>query len=404
MMEAERGGRGGGRGGVIPGHVRPSEIAMAREQKVPWPERIRSQDPKERREALKDAARAGDRAAIAAATSALTDKDTSVRLEAVRALAGIGGDASFETLVPLLDAADGDIRREVARQLRALGEPPLEYLKAELGRADFTTRPRMLRRLLALGAPAALAPTLRALVGPNKDKREEACELLRQVVPAVQTIDLAGDLLPALGDAVGARDARALEQVAILLDHLRDPASAELLASALYHPDGGMRRAAVSALTAQGWMPRTDAERVVFDLDRADDRALSRLGDDAIEPLKVLLENACNDLRGQAARALGVLRRPGADDALTRALSDPVGSVRAAAAHALAECAGPRAAKDLARLLKDPDEATRTNAEHALTRLGEPIRGLLTELAVSSDSAVRSRASRILTALGNGVR
>jgi HEAT repeat protein len=374
---------------------------MAREQKVAWPERIRSQDAKERREALKDAARAGDRAAIAAATNALTDKDTSVRLEAIRALATIGGDASFETLMPLLDSTDADIRREVSKSLRGLGEPPVEFLKAELARADFTTRPRLLRRLLALGSPAALAPHLRGLVGPNKEKREEACELLRQVVPAVQPIDCAAELLPALGDAVAARDPRALEQVALLIDQLRDPSSAELLASALYHPDHGLRRAAVSALSAQGWMPRTDAERVVFDLARADDRALSRLGDDAVEPLKVLLENACNDLRAQAARALGVLRRTGAEDALTRALGDPVGAVRAASAHALAECAGPRAAKDLARLLKDPDESARTNAEHALTRLGEPIRALLTELAVSSDSAVRSRASRILTAIGN---
>ena len=51
---------------------------------------------------------------------------------------------------------------------------------------------------------------------------------------------------------------------------LAEPLWQELLAAGIYHPDAGVRRAAVNALTVQGWIPRTDAERVTFDLARGD--------------------------------------------------------------------------------------------------------------------------------------
>lgn len=373
---------------------------MAREQRVVWTERLRSGEPRERREALRDAAKAGDRAAVNAAISSLADRDRTVRLEAARTLAHIGGDPAMDALLPLLEDQDRDRRAELARIVRTMGDAPIDRLKSELGRSDSTSRPRILRRMLALGFHAVLSPHLRALAGPNKEKRDEAIDLVKQVLPSLQPIEIAGDLLGAVADAVGARDPRALELVALVVGELRDPLAAELLAAGLYHPDAGVRRAAVNALSIQGWMPRTDAERVTFDLARSDDRSLARLGNDAVEPLRILVENGCSDLRAAAARALGLLRRTGAEDALGRVLFDPVGAVRAAAVNALTECTGARCARDLSRLLKDPDESVRHAVEHALGRMGEPVRPLLTELAVSPDSAVRSRASRILATLG----
>lgn len=364
-----------------------------------WSERLRSSDPKERREALRDAAKAGDRAAVNAAIGSLADKDRTVRLEAARTLAHIGGDPAMDALLPLLDDTDRDHRAALAKIVRTMGDAPLDRLKNDLARADFSSRPRLLRRLLALGCQSTLAPYLRQLVAPNKEKRDEAIELLKQVLPYVQSIDCAGELMAAVGDAVGARDPRALEIVAHVVNEMRDHSASELLAAGLYHPDQGVRRAAVNALTGQGWMPRTDAERVTFDLARGDDRSLARLGADAVEPLRILVENGCSDLRASAARSLGLLRRTGAEDALGRVLSDPVGAVRAAAVNALSEVTGPRCARDLARLLKDPDETVRHAVEHALGRMGEPVRPLLTELAVSPDSAVRARASRILAGM-----
>lgn len=373
---------------------------MAREQRILWADRLRSTEARDRREALRDAAKAGDRAAVNAAIGSLADRDRTVRLEAMRTLASIGGDPATEALLPLLDDQDRAHRDEISRIIRGMGDAPVDRLRTELSRSDLTSRPRSLRRLLALGLAGPLAPHLRALAGPNKEKRDEAIELVKQVLPYLQPIELAGDLLGALADAVGARDPRALELVAMVVGELRDPLAAELLAAGLYHPDAGVRRAAVNALSVQGWMPRTDAERVTFDLARGDDRSLARLGSDAVEPLRILVENACSDLRAGAARALGLLRRSGAEEALVRVLSDTVGAVRAAAVSALCECAGARCARDLARLLKDPDESVRHAVEQALTRMGEPVRPLLTELAVSPDAAVRSRASRILSGLG----
>ena len=374
---------------------------MARD-KLLWSERLRSAEPKDRRDALRDASKIGDRAAVNAAIGSLSDKDRTVRLEAARALAHIGGDPAMDALLPLLDEPEHDHRVALAKIVRSMGEAPIDRLKNELGRADFTARPRFLRRLLALGIQTPLAAYLRALVAPQKEKRDEAVELLKQVVPFIHAIDVAGELLGAIGDAVGARDPRALEIVSHVVSQLRDPAATELLAAGLYHPDAGVRKAAVDALNVQGWIPRTDAERVTFDLARGDDRSLARLGADAVEPLRILVENGCSDLRASAARSLGLLRRTGAEDALGRVLFDPIGAVRAAAVNALCECTGPRCARDLARLLKDPDESVRHAVEHALGRMGEPVRPLLTELAVSSDSAVRSRASRILAGMGGG--
>ena len=129
--------------------------------------------------------------------------------------------------------------------------------------------------------------------------------------------------------------------------------------------------------------------------------ALSELGQDAIEPLSLLLASESADTRWWAARALAELGGEEALEPLVRALTDPDPDVRACAGLALGQLGDGRAAGPLASRLEDDSSFVAGIAADALCMLGEAAVPALTEALTESSVQVRVHGVRALHHIGS---
>jgi HEAT repeat protein len=289
-------------------------------------------------------------------TLALRDPDPILRRraeDATNALAQRAPAAVVDALARLLESGDAGARRAAL----ALFEP------------------------IAARAPAACAPVLvRVVLGDRvaDDARVAALTILRRTGPPPAS------LRPALEKAVVPEASPRLRAAALpLYARLVSPAEAEEIArNEMKGPPAA--RAASAAVWAAVAVVRPD---------------------EAEKPLKAMLYDPAPEVRVEAARAYGALKRDGLD-LVDKALKDPSVEVERAAlesAQALAAQYPFQVADILGRAVKTVRPAVRRNLVEALARMGEnrPAVALppLAKAIKDSDTATRVAAANGFCAL-----
>ena len=152
------------------------------------------------------------------------------------------------------------------------------------------------------------------------------------------------------------------------------------LAEAMADQDWRVRRAAVRALAARRDASLVDAVVAAlrdghrnFSLLSSALQLLTLTGVDSTDALIHLMEDPDEDLRIQAALALGSQRRPAAVDALLRALDDANPNVRFHAIESLGTLAPPSAIDRLIRVVESGDFYLAFPAIEALVRINDPV-------------------------------
>lgn len=228
------------------------------------------------------------------------------------------------------------------------------------------------------------ATRVRAVEKLARSRSEQAIELLTKALKDKEgsVREAAARALGEIGDAAGAAPLVALldqgeplrAAATEALNRIGKPAVEVLLETLKNGPDNTAREAA-SVLTSLGWQPTNDVERIHLAIALRHWGDAAHVGKMAVEPLvAVLKDQFADECRAGAARALGIVRDPGALAALRAALKDASQSVRTEAATALANIGGPEAFDAL---------ATALDSEHSVTR-----RDVVSQLIVFNEAAV----------------
>ena len=378
---------------------------------------------------------------------AAADDPTGLQTVAVDALGWPGAAAAVPFLTTLLRHRPADeAARHAARALGAIATPPA--VAALVAALRLPPVPEEIGQALVQAGPAAIAPLLRLLDGPELESAARAIPLLariadrRAIGPLGRAVRRQGGNGPLSLVAIGA------------LAHLRDPDGVAPLAEAAEAPDPEARRTALTALATLA-DPRAAAsvDRALADGDpgvRAAGALLAgRLG--GVEPAAALvnrLDDESPAVRTAAARALvglpaetlpGLRLLSRALDALARqpnvtrdetevaaladglaALATPAdtGRLDAAAlaggdtrilgaALAVAHRQVPIADRALlARLAADvgadPERGLAAAGALAVARLGEDEQVLLAHAAQQAEPAVRARLCEAIARLPDG--
>jgi HEAT repeat protein len=127
--------------------------------------------------------------------------------------------------------------------------------------------------------------------------------------------------------------------------------------------------------------------------------ALGALGDDALPPLRDLLQAQDAEHRWWAARALSALGTPPAVSLLIETLADPDPDLRVCAAMGLGALAATQAIAPLIHLLADESAYVGRIAGNALIQIGAPAIPALIGALSDPSPAVRAGAARVLVPL-----
>jgi HEAT repeat protein len=299
----------------------------------------------------------------------LHDPDPVVRWRAALALGSLGRDdpAVVAPLVAALSDPSAAVRSHASRALVRLGTVSLGPLVAAL--ADPDAAAAALVTLAAIGAPA-IAQLLEALSAGDGRLRWTAAAALEDIGGA----QAVGALVGLLRDPGADADAR--ECAITALGHIGTPAVAAL-GEAIGAADARIREDAAAALGLTG-----------------DVRAFM--------PLIVALDDGVATVRGAAAWSLGGLRDARAFMPLLVALDDADPSARAGAAAGLGRFADPRATGPLISALEDDDERVRARVVSALGEIGDrkTVQFLMATLMFDPSEAVRHNAADALGEMG----
>jgi HEAT repeat protein len=127
--------------------------------------------------------------------------------------------------------------------------------------------------------------------------------------------------------------------------------------------------------------------------------ALKSLGEEAILPLRELLQAGDADLRWWAARALAAIGGPLSMSLLIETLADSDPDVRACAALGLGEIGVADAAGPLCRALGDESAYVGRIASNALIQIGQAATPALIQALADKSAPVRAGAARALVPL-----
>jgi len=178
--------------------------------------------------------------------------------------------------------------------------------------------------------------------------------------------------------------------IEVLQQMLNEPVIVALETTALKDTDEGVRKTAVESL---GFALRDTKKEIA----KAASESLLKIGSPAVETLVIALADPINDVRCQAAAALGKIGDVRAVEPLIEALKDPNADVRAWASYAFTKISDPRAIEPLVTALKDPDWRMRNNAAFALGKIGDTraVEPLIEALKDSNDKVVGQVAAAL---------
>jgi HEAT repeat protein len=283
------------------------------------------------------------------------------------------GPVTVEALAEALKSADADVRREARQALIEIGSPSAMAVAPLLKEKDPLVRFRAAGVLAQLGPAAreALSELLQAMDDHDNDVRYRATWAMRH-----------------FGDdprVVGALSAALLDRVYWIRSE-----AAEVLA--------GFGRGALPSLP---WLIEA------LPLTRSTAHALAGIGPEAVEPLRVALEDVNPDARQHVLAAMAKMRPPPVEalDQIARALRDEDASVRAEAAGALGASGAAAApvAHELAGAMRDPDPWVRITALRAAGQIGplaRSVAGAVLRAMEDAQPQVRWHAGAALNRIG----
>ena len=293
---------------------------------------------------------------------ALENDHSLIRAGAVESLGEIGDSRAIEPLVKALADENLAVRSSAAGVLESSGWQPsnsVEEAHYLLAKSDW-------ENLVALGKPA-VAPLIKALEDEDRNVRYETARALGELKDkgAVEP------LIKALNEDES-RHTR--EEAARSLGKLSDARAIEPL---------------IKALGDKEWLVSHDVAK-----------ALVTFGVLIVEPLIQELANENQQVREQAAFALGELDDPRAVEPLITLLTDEHYRTRRAAARSLGELGDIKAVEPLINALTDENKGVQTSAARALGHLGD-IRAIEPLIIASnnSDHAFRRAAEKALHSL-----
>jgi len=287
------------------------------------------------------------------------------------------------SLIADLRGNNADVRKQAISALGKAGTPAIDPLIRVLADSDDRIRWSCAEALQTIGDPA-VSPLIRALKDPHL-QLGAAMALVKMGEPAVS------DLIQALADSdgdiqIGA--GYALEEIgACAMPYLED---------ALHGSDDLLREKAAEVLGSLGWKPGDETERVQFLIAKDKWVDAAAAGEQAIEPLLASLISEDDDIRRNAARALGEIGTP-AIKPLIEALSDENATLRTMAAMALAEIGIPAIPALIGAL---DDGRSRPGAASALVRIGEPAVDRVMDVFRDSSGPVEQVTGDILAGIG----
>jgi HEAT repeat protein len=371
-----------------------------------WIKRLQARDVAARKEAVQALAVIGPGAytAVPALVRALDDDETVIREGAIIALGKIGprAKAAVPALVGILRDKDFHFQIQTFAALRQIGP---EDKKTTLVLA------RLMLHAKTTSVQGDAAVTL-YLLGP---KNKAALPLFKEALrdqklrarhePTVVILGAIGlDAAPLLAEAVQDRYAGIRNHAVAALKKLGPAAAGTLpaLKKALEHEDGGVRAAALAAISAIDAKPMALLTRMLADDDEPGVRrtaadGLASLGPKAKPAMGALIKALAD--RGVTGSADLALKNIGSDAVgpLVKAMKD--NPFRGRIILILAEM-GPKAkaaVPALIPLLKDKSEFVRSPARTALARIGEDAVPALVEILADKNN---DQACLVLCTIG----
>jgi len=297
--------------------------------------------------------------AVSALIGALQDQEWRVRLTAAYALGQIGDSRAIEPLIVTLQDRDWRVRATAARALGQISDPsalwPLD--KAMRDRVK-SVRLEAAAILSRTGDPRAIGLLIDALGSRDWRIRKQARESIAKV--GSRAVEM---LIPILW----ARNWRKRFDAVYTLGQIGDSRAVEPLIAVLQSKNHGISQ----------WLAMLSKE-LANRIERwpdDNDSFLRRQGLHKVG-LKVLRNlgwgNATEELRQEAAIALGQIGSAEAIGALSTALGDENVYLRVRAVDALEQIGDPRAVEPLVTALQDEDAGVRARAAAALGNIGDP--------------------------------
>ncbi len=285
----------------------------------------------------------------------------------------------IDGLIEALDHEDAEIRRDAILALGELGgERAVVVIVPELWGGGWTVSKAAIEAAVMADAPEALANQVRQM----SDRQ------FRRAIDLVMNADVAPEHQAAwLAVLVTAGDARSVTKVAELLEDA-DPAAQALVAQAL----GSMGEQSVDALVAASRGASGEARDVILDV-------LTGMGESAVEPLVVMLQEEDASLRQMAAQTLGALGDESAIDPLVGRLADSDRNVQWSAAYALTQF-GEQGIAALWDAMVAGDAVKSVVRDALIQNGGEPAVALLTQELMNDSADLRSEAVSVLIRMG----
>ncbi len=354
------------------------------------------------------------------------EEDRDVRMAASRALGRIRDPRAIEPMLEALAAPESWLPARVAEVVLQFGDLAFDPLVVLLGRHDDSAARAWACQILGdLGNPRAVPILLGCLSDINDQVRARAASALGRLGDRRAVADLIrmmlSDPVPyvriqvvrALG-AIG--DPRALHdlidalkdgewwvriRVVEALEHLGEQAI-EPLFLALEDRDKEVRARAAMTLERLGAMDRLVTRLAELDAG-AREKLLAAGQAGVVEILIEALEHQDTRVRFMIVEILGEIRNPMVSVALVGRLEkEPDARIRAGVVRSLAALGETTAAAPISRLLGDPSDAIRIEAVRALERIpvGDPIE-LLGAALRDPEPRVRAGAAVVLGKVGN---
>lgn len=303
---------------------------------------------------------------------AVMDETAGARATAARALGKVEGDAARHGLRSALDDAEPWVRYYAARSLAEQRDASAAGALLGLARGDAAMHVRIaaVDALGDLGGEQIVGDLRQFAASGETEFAAAALAALGRTA----TIDVMPDLEKALRDETPARrraavSALAAQGTATAVDALAWAAAAD--------PDSAVAQAAVDALQAvaahgSGALDAIDALLTLLGDSNTHDRAaraLQQLPVARIPDLERGLQHARPEVRRATVEALGRIHRTEATQLLEKALADESPMIREAAVVTLARVGSRAAEATIARLAsQDPSRAVRRAAAAALAR------------------------------------
>lgn len=247
------------------------------------------------------------------------------------------------------------VRGEASKALVKIGKPALKPLINALKDNDEDIRKMAAITLGKIKDKQAVKPLIDTLKNDNWEVRSSAAWALGEIRDSFSV----ESLISALKDKDIRKDA------AEALLKIGKP-SVKYLVTVLHDENPHIRRLAAEVLAGLKWIPRNDAQKIIYFIAACQWKECAKIGSAAVEPLIEILNAKQAYIRLEATWALGEIRDKRAVNTLVNILKDEFSGVRKNAAEALGKIKDKRAVESLIYILKDNNVDVREKAVWAL--------------------------------------